>query len=240
MGFLQKKHQTASQSENFAVRYLAGTGIFIIRYVTTKSEFIPTRPSLLSRLKDLQDQQSWSEFCALYRKLIYSIAKRSGLNDAESHDVVQEVLIIVSRKIEQFRYNATRGSFKSWLALITRRRIQKQLKKRLPLSTSEESTRTATICRIADSDSFEAAWDDEWNRNLWTLALDRVKASLKPKQFQMFDLYALKEWPIADVARALGVSATHVYVTKHRVAAALHRELLRLTGKSNLKPLKRA
>ena len=200
----------------------------------TKTEFLPTRPSLLSRLKDLGDQQSWTEFCGLYRKLIYSMAARSGLNRAESHDVAQEVFIIVSRKIENFRYDPSRGSFKSWLALITRRRIEKQLKKRLPLSSADDSTRTSTICRIPAAESFEAAWDEEWSRNLWTIALDRIKTRLKPKQFQMFDLYALKQWPINDVARALGVSTTHVYVNKHRVAAALKQELSRLKG--DLKP----
>src|SRR5690349_5029014 len=118
--------------------------------IVNPSEFIPTRPSLLSRLKNASDQQSWTEFCTLYRKLIYSMAARSGLDDAESHDVVQEVFIIVSRKIRDFRYDAARGSFKSWLSLITRRRIEKQMKKRLPHvhAPREDSTRTATIDRI--------------------------------------------------------------------------------------------
>ena len=44
----------------------------------------------------------------------------------------------------------------------------------------------------------------------------------------MFDLYVLKQWPISEVARALGVTAAHVYVNKHRVTSALRRELARL------------
>ena len=47
----------------------------------------------------------------------------------------------------------------------------------------------------------------------------------------MFDLNALKEWPAADVAKSLGVSLANVYVTKHRIAAALKKERWRaLTG----------
>ena len=56
------------------------------------------------------------------------------------------------------------------------------------------------------------------------------------KQFQMFDLYVLKEWPVKDVARALGVSTTHVYVTKHRVAGMIKAELKRLESKIGTKP----
>ena len=84
------------------------------------------------------------------------MASRSGLNDAESQDVVQEVFIIVFRKIPDFRYDPARGSFQSWLALIARRRIEKQLKKRLPLLQTGESTRTSTINRVPADDGFES------------------------------------------------------------------------------------
>src|SRR6266516_3939557 len=165
-------------------------------------EFIPTRRSLLSRLKDWEDQASWQEFFDTYGKLINRIAVKAGLSDAEAKDGVQETVIVVSRKIPGFKYDPTLGSFKSWLLLITRRRIEKQLKKRLPvrggqpfsLSTagkmpttrSDETQRTSTVERMPDPNGFEleAAWDDEWQKNLWAAALARVKAQVKPKQFQ--------------------------------------------------------
>src|SRR5512140_1436770 len=95
-------------------------------------EFIPTRRSLLSRLKDWDDQESWRRFFETYGKLIYAVAIRAGLNDAEAQDVVQETVIVVARKIPGFQYDPALGSFKSWLLLIIRRRIEKQLKKRIP------------------------------------------------------------------------------------------------------------
>jgi DNA-directed RNA polymerase specialized sigma24 family protein len=48
------------------------------------------------------------------------------------------------------------------------------------------------------------------------------------KQWQMFDLYALKEWPVKDVAKALGVSVGRVYLTKHRISALLKKEMKRM------------
>ena len=53
------------------------------------------------------------------------------------------------------------------------------------------------------------------------VALERMKTNFSLKQFQVFDLHALEEWPAADVARSLGVSLANVYVTKHRLATAL-------------------
>ena len=210
-------------------------------------EFIPTRRSLLSRLKNWDDQKSWQEFFDTYGKLIYRIAVKAGMTDAEAQDVVQETVIVVARKIPSFKYDPALGSFKSWLLLITRRRIEKQLKKRMPFGVQvsacppsqglqstirsefhgSETKRTATVERVADPKPFDlqSAWDAEWEKNLWDAAVARVKAQVKPKQFQMFDLYVLKEWPVKDVARALGVSVTHVYVNKHRVAAQIRNEL---------------
>jgi len=201
---------------------------------------------LLSRLKSWDDQASWREFFATYGRLIYCIAIKAGLTDAEAQDVVQETIIIVARKIPGFKYDPALGSFKSWLLLITRRRIEKQLKKRMPMRVgqasnlsrasnipvlfSDDTQRTATVERIPDPQGFDldAAWDAEWQKNLWDAALARVKAQFKPKQFQMLDLYVLKEWPVKEVARALGVTAAHVYVMKHRVSSALKKEMLRL------------
>jgi RNA polymerase sigma factor (sigma-70 family) len=203
----------------------------------TNDEFLPTRRSLLSRLRGWDDQESWQEFFGTYGRLIYRIAVKAGLTSAEAEDVVQETVIIVARKLPGFKYDPALGSFKGWLMLITRRRIEKQLKKRMPFAPDRaapsrgDGTRlTSTVERVADPRRFdlEAAWDDEWQQNLWKAALARLKAQVRPKQFQMFDLYALKGWPVQDVARALSVSAALVYVTKHRLSAILKREVKRL------------
>src|SRR3989442_10829475 len=102
-------------------------------------EFIPTRRSLLTRLKNLDDQESWKDFFDTYAKLIHRVAIKAGLNDAEAQDVVQETVIIVAKKLPDFKYDPALGSFKSWLRLITRRRIEKQLKKRMPAKVGQSS-----------------------------------------------------------------------------------------------------
>src|SRR6185503_18482557 len=54
---------------------------------------IPTRYSLLSKLRDWDDQESWKVFFDTYWGMIYSAAIRSGLTDAEAEDVGQETVI---------------------------------------------------------------------------------------------------------------------------------------------------
>ncbi|MBK8002266.1 MAG: sigma-70 family RNA polymerase sigma factor [Verrucomicrobia bacterium] len=90
---------------------------------------MPTRHSLLSRLRNLDDTASWHTFFNNYWRLLYNVARKSGLNDDEAQDVVQETVIAVARKMPEFRYDPARGSFKQWLLLITRRRIHDHLRR---------------------------------------------------------------------------------------------------------------
>ena len=82
-------------------------------------DLIPTRRSLLSRLRDLGDQESWSDFFHLYWRLIYEVALKAGLGDAEAQEVVQETVISVAKQMPGFRYDPARGRFKGWLLQIT-------------------------------------------------------------------------------------------------------------------------
>jgi RNA polymerase sigma-70 factor (ECF subfamily) len=93
-------------------------------------EPIPTRASLLQRLKDPADQATWDEFHRTYRGLIHGVARRAGLNDAEAEEVVQETFIAVAKKMPEFRYDPAKDSFKGWLLQLTRWRIADQFRER--------------------------------------------------------------------------------------------------------------
>jgi RNA polymerase sigma-70 factor (ECF subfamily) len=86
------------------------------------------------------------------------------------------------------------------------------------------------MARIPDPSipDFGAEWDQEWETGLFTRALERVSQQIDERQFQIFDLYVTKAWPAGRVAKMLGVSVARVYLTKHRVAAFLKKEVRRL------------
>src|SRR5256885_472938 len=93
-------------------------------------ELIPTRRSLLVRLKDWDDKTSWKDFFDTYWSLIYGVARKSGLSDSEAQDVVQETIISVARKIPEFHYDPAVCSFKTWLMQMTQWRIIDQFRKK--------------------------------------------------------------------------------------------------------------
>jgi RNA polymerase sigma factor (sigma-70 family) len=198
-------------------------------------EFLPTRRTLLSRLREWDDQESWREFFNIYWKLIYGVALRGGLSESEAQDVVQDTIISVARQIPNFRYDSSKGSFKSWLSLITQRRITDHLRKKYrQLRTaarpeSEFSFQTDLVDQVPDPKAdLDRIWDEEWKQQILQAAMQRVKQQVESSHFQIFDCYVRKEWPVSEVARTFGVKAGQVYLVKHRVAALLAKELRNL------------
>jgi RNA polymerase sigma factor (sigma-70 family) len=201
-------------------------------------EFMPTRRTLLSRLKDWDDHESWREFFNTYWRLIHCVALKSGLTEPEAQDVVQETVLSVAKTMNQFKYDPVVCSFKSWLRHLTTKRIADQFRKRaregLPdANPRADTSRTATIDRIPDPASFnlDMEWDKEWEQNLVDAAIERVKTLASAEQYQMFDYYVLREWPVLKVMSALGVNRAQVYLAKHRVTNLIKKEVQRLKKK---------
>jgi RNA polymerase sigma-70 factor (ECF subfamily) len=199
-------------------------------------EFIPTRRSLLTRLKRWDDRESWQDFFDTYWKLIYTVAKRAGLEEEDAQDVVQDTVISVARQMPNFKYDPAIGSFKNWLSLITRRRITDHLRKQYRRfkpadpSPQRKTASTTLLERIPDpsAESLDAVWEEEWEKQLFAAAVQKAKREIEPKHFQIFDCYVLKEWPVKDIVRTFAVSANQVYLIKHRVAELIAKEVRKL------------
>lgn len=197
-------------------------------------DYIQTRRSLLTRLKDWEDGASWREFYETYWRLIHNIATKAGLSEAEARDVLQETVVEVAGKIKEFTYDPGRGRFRGWLLQITRWRIADQFRRRLRANTRAALADTA-LASLAESvpdpaaeQRFTEIWDAEWQDNLLQAAQDRVRDRVAPRTFQAFELTVFKGWPVQRTAQALGISRAQVYLAKHRVAAALKAEIKEL------------
>ena len=206
---------------------------------------IPTRQSLLARLKDVGDQESWRDFFDTYWRLVYATALKAGLTETEAQEVVQEVMIAAAKKMPEFTYDPGKDSLKGWLLAVTRWKVADQFRKRekvgqpsrLPRSgetpdlPSDETSRTATVERVPDPKGIdlEAIWDGEWRQNLLRTALDRVKSRVNPAHYEMYHVHVVQGLSPRETARTLGVSTAAVHLAKHRVGRLVKAELRRLS-----------
>jgi len=198
-------------------------------------ELIPTRASLIQRLKNWEDQASWQEFFETYCRLIYGVAVKRGLTKTEAQEVVQETMISVAKHMPTFKYDPAIGSFKTWLLNMTRWRIADQVRKRLPLAAVQENQDEVLLEEYENlgaanevSPDLEKIWDAEWEKNLLEVAVSKARRRLDPQQYQIFDFYVNKAWAAEKVAKTLGISVNQVYLAKHRVTEMISNEVERL------------
>lgn len=201
----------------------------------SKSDFLPTRSSLLRRVKDKDDHASWQDFFETYKHLIQGVARKAGLSNEEAKEVAQETFISLSGKIQEFCYDPSLGSFKSWLLTIVRWRIVDQFRKRDPSWKPEipggaGDSHPGPLSQIPDDKvaDLDALWEKEWAQYVVHMAAERVKPQVDPGHYQIYDLCVLKEWPAPKIAKDLCVTLQTVYLAKHRVGKVFEREIRKL------------
>ncbi len=190
------------------------------------TDSLPTRRSLLTRLKNWDDQKGWSQFYEAYHGLILSAVQKAGVRGPEAEDVAQEVLIAVAKGMKDFRYDPRRGSFKGWLKTVVRSRVVDFFRRQAVRQAGPLPDETPYAGHLNELD---AHYEQEWNRHLLEQSIRWLQRKIPPRQFAVFDLCVVQEKPASEVARLLGINRGLVYVIKHRTARLLkqHMEALR-------------
>jgi RNA polymerase sigma factor (sigma-70 family) len=183
---------------------------------------LQTRPSLLSRLKQECNEDSWEEFFGLYSGLIYQLARRHDLSDGEAEDVVQETMLKVIKAMKTFKYDPKQGSFKSWLMTITRRSICDHFRE------LQREVKARALAEPFSVDEFEQQWNEDWQFVMADEALRRVREAVTPRLFQIFHTYVIQGRSATQTSRMLRVTLAGVYLAKFKVQRLLAREVKKL------------
>ncbi len=177
--------------------------------------------SLLLRLCDSDDHEAWVEFVTLYEPIIYRSLRRHGLQDADARDLMQELLLAVSRSIAHWDPDKQRGSFRGWLRRVTRNLVIDWLKqparRAIPAGGGELQTVLNALPAAGDPDSI--AFDREVRRALFHRAGERVRGEVQPATWEAFWQTAVLGHSAADAAAKVGMSVGAVRVARCRVLA---------------------
>lgn len=178
-----------------------------------------TTSLLLEGLHDEANQAVWTEFDQRYRGIIEAFARRLGLSDADAADAAQETLLRFVREYRAGKYDRSRGRLRSWIIGIARHSIG-DLRRRGGRPGGRGSS---AIAELPDDERLSAIWDAECRDVLLRRALDalRTESRIEPRTLRAFELVAFEQQPPAAVAESLGMTASDVYVAKHRVLERL-------------------
>lgn len=182
-----------------------------------------TRASLLFRLRDWQDHEAWVEFVSLYEPVAYRLLRRHGLQDADAREVVQQLLIAVSRSIDRWDPDKDRGTFRAWLRRVARNLVINWLKERgRSVNAAGGSDMLAMLDMLpTDAGPETAEFDEELRRALFHRAAEQVKQEVQPGTWQAFWETAVIGTSAPDAAKRLQMEVGAVRVAKCRVLARL-------------------
>ena len=185
-----------------------------------------TQFSLLARIRDPRDGEAWAEFVEVYAPLVYGLARRHGLQDADAADLTQDVLRSVARAAPRFAYDPRRGSFRGWLFTVARNQLRKSAlaRKRQAPGCGGAEARRALEEQPAPAEE-EALWDREYQARLFEWAAERVRPAFRLATWQAFWRTAVDSRDPQEVARELGLSVGAVYIARSRVLARIKEQL---------------
>lgn len=200
-----------------------------------------TRRSLLCRVRR-GDEISWQEFYDAYRGLICGCGKDCGLAAAEIDELLQNVMCeIFQRDILKkfasddsdddyvFVHDKTKGRFRHYMRGIVRFQAYKIMRARKnDVRVDDEDNHLQLTC---SDDQWDDIWNCEWQRHVLNMALEELRGRVQADTYVAFEMYALQNRPVQEVAEFLDISVSAIYTAKSRCVAVLKEAIKELEEK---------
>jgi RNA polymerase sigma-70 factor (ECF subfamily) len=177
-----------------------------------------TSSTLLKKVRDTGDPESWREFVTIYKPLIVSYSRRRGLSEAEAEDATQDVFVRILKALPTFELDHGRGRFRTWLWQVTSNAI---------VDRARQEGRRVRAEKVwgEGHDGSEPRDQGEWlrlfHRRVLECALRRVRSETRSLTWTCFEEHVLKRRPATEVAAGLAVTVNTVYLNASRVLARL-------------------
>ena len=181
-----------------------------------------TRASLIIQVKDASNQKAWEEFVDLYRPVIYRAAVEKGFQDADAHDLAQQVLISVAGAVGRWEKSGTTVRFRHWLRRITRNAIINVLS-RGPREQANGSIAVDEL--LSETPERDPTTEEivllERRRELFLRAAEIVRRDVTPETWAAFKLTTIDGASSAEAAKQLGKSIGTIYASRSRILQRL-------------------
>jgi RNA polymerase sigma-70 factor (ECF subfamily) len=181
-----------------------------------------TRPSLLIRIRNLQDTEAWAEFHNVYAPLLYRYARARGLDHDDAEDIRSTCYETIVRQIATFDYNKEKGGFKAWLRTLADRRVIDRLRKRREQVAESHDLRELE----SDEPNAMALWEQQWRQQHLLYCIELARQRVSEQTFEVFRLLVNEERPVDDVCQQLQMTRNQVYKARSRILEIIREEML--------------
>jgi RNA polymerase sigma-70 factor (ECF subfamily) len=184
--------------------------------------FPETRESLLLQVRSLANRDAWEAFVMMYRPVIYRLARRRGLQDADAEDVVQRVLMAVASAIGSWEKSSPSVRFRHWLRRVARNAILNALSQQPQDRAAGGSAVQDLLMQQPEADpQTDAQIELEYRRELYLRAARIVRRDVDPGTWRAFELTVMGEHSIESAAIELDKSVGTIYAARSRIMRRL-------------------
>jgi RNA polymerase sigma-70 factor, ECF subfamily len=170
---------------------------------------------------ELVSRDAAADLAELYRRHAQEVlrwARRLGAAGVDPEEVVQDVFVVVHRKLSGFRGEST---FRTWLFRITRNVVRQRRRKerirRLFAGEGEPALEERPAGGPSALEDLEALEQRQ--------RLHRVLGTMSEKYRTVLVLFELEEHSGEEIAELLGAKVGTVWVWLHRARAEFHKRL---------------
>lgn len=198
------------------------------------TEFPDTRDSLIAALYSADNREAWEQFVVLYRPIIYRMARKRGLQNADAQDLTQAILAKVAAAIGQYESKPDGPPFRHWLRKVSKNTILTALA-RTPqdrgVGGSEVHERLNREPEVLSEIEREIAL--EHCREKYLRGARIVKSDVGGETWQAFEMTVIQQIPCEQAAHQLGKSVGTIYASRSRVLKRLRAEIQRMEKYEN-------
>ena len=185
-----------------------------------------TSLSLLDRIRESPESESWDRLVALYTPLLRRWVRKYQIQESDIDDIVQDVLSALLNDLPRFQHNQRTGAFRNWIRtiLVNRVRVFWRSRKYQPVATGSSSI-DEMLDQLEDASSeVSQIWSREHNEIVLKRLMQHIRPQFEARTWLAFQRQVVEHQRADVVARELEMSLSSVYKAKSRVLGALRRE----------------
>jgi RNA polymerase sigma factor (sigma-70 family) len=189
-----------------------------------------TSATLLGRLRrEDGDPEAWSEFVRRYGPLLYHWCRRWKLQEADAHDVAQDVFARLIVRLRTFRYDP-KQSFRSYVRSVAHYALCDfhDSRRRLPGGSSGDSGVFDLLGNVAARDDLQQCLAAAFDHEHLDTAMARVQLRVELRTWEAFRLTTFDNLSGAEAAARTGMEVATVFKAKSKVQKMLREEVRRL------------
>lgn len=185
-----------------------------------------TSMTLLNRLQQTDDPENWNRLFGLYAPLLATWLRKYEVQQSDADDLVQEVLMAVSKNLPGFAHNGRPGAFRAWLRTILVNRLRHfwRTRGRHPQAPGDSDI-DRRLTQLEDPAShLSQLWNQQHDQFVAEQILSYSQQFFSAETWTVFKKVAIEGQRPDTVASDMGISVNAVFIAKSRVLRRLRQE----------------